>query len=37
MDLTPLVQDDMLDVEKYTLGYVERLMEDVKNRLRRYA
>ena len=37
MDLTPLVQDDSLDVEKYTLGYVERLLDDVRQRLRRFA
>jgi len=36
MDLTPLVHDDTLDVEKYTLGYVERLLDDVRDRLRKY-
>jgi len=37
MDLTPLVQDDSLDVEKYTISYVQRLMDDVRSRIRRYA
>lgn len=37
MDLTPLVLDDRLDVEAYTLGYIERLRADVAARLRRYG
>lgn len=37
MDLTPLVEDDSLDVHEYTLGYVRRLEQDVADRLRRFA
>jgi hypothetical protein len=37
LDLTPLVEDDQLDVEEYTLGYVRRLEKDVADRLRRYV
>jgi LmbE family N-acetylglucosaminyl deacetylase len=36
MDLTPLVQDDLLDVEEFTLGFVRRLEADVKKRLKAY-
>lgn len=36
LDLTPLVQDDQLDVEEFTLGYVRRLEQDVASRLKRY-
>jgi LmbE family N-acetylglucosaminyl deacetylase len=36
LDLTPLVEDDQLDVEEYTLGYVRRLEKDVGERLKRY-
>lgn len=36
MDLTPLVHDDKLSVEKYTLGHIDRLREDVKARLNRF-
>lgn len=32
--LTPLVMDDSLSIEDYTLGYVNRLAEDVRDRLR---
>jgi LmbE family N-acetylglucosaminyl deacetylase len=35
MDLTPLVQDDTLDVTTFTLGFLERLQQDVAERLRR--
>jgi len=35
MDLTPLIQDDSLDVTAFTLGFLERLQEDVADRLRR--
>jgi hypothetical protein len=37
MDLTPLVKDDTLSVEDYALGYVNRLAEDVRERVRRHA
>jgi LmbE family N-acetylglucosaminyl deacetylase len=36
MDLTPLVHDDHMDPEEYTLGYVRRLEADVQQRLRAY-
>ena len=37
MDLTPLVQDDSLDVIEYTLAYVERLKGDIKTRISKFA
>jgi LmbE family N-acetylglucosaminyl deacetylase len=37
MDLTPLVRDDTLSVEDYALGYVNRLAEDVRERVRRHV
>lgn len=37
MDLTPLVRDDQMDVEAFTLGFVKRLEEDVRGRLRRFG
>lgn len=36
MDLTPLVRDDKLSVEKYTLGHIDRLRADVAARLRKF-
>lgn len=36
LDLTPLIVDDQLDVEEFTLGYVRRLEQDVSVRLKRY-
>jgi len=35
MDLTPLIRDDSLDVTTFTLGFLERLQQDVAARLRR--
>jgi len=35
LDLTPLIHDPKLDVVDYTLGFVERLKQDVSARLRR--
>lgn len=37
MDLTPLTNDDTMDVEEFTLGFVRRLEQDVQKRLRAYA
>jgi LmbE family N-acetylglucosaminyl deacetylase len=37
LDLTPLVEDDQLDVQEYTLGYVRRLEKDVAERLKRFV
>lgn len=37
MDLTPLVQDQTLSVEEYTLGYVDRLRADVAARLKKFS
>lgn len=37
MDLTPLVEDETLDVREYTLGYVRRLEKDVSDRLDRFV
>jgi LmbE family N-acetylglucosaminyl deacetylase len=35
MDLTPLIRDDSLDVTTFTLGFLERLQQDVAARLLR--
>jgi LmbE family N-acetylglucosaminyl deacetylase len=35
MDLSPLVQDPSLDIEAYTLGYVDRLKADISATLRK--
>jgi len=35
MDLTPLIQDDRLDVTEYTLGFIDRFRADVENNLQR--
>lgn len=37
MDLTPLIHDDSLSVEKFTLAHLDRLRADVKTRLKRFA
>jgi len=37
MDLTPLVRDDTLSVEKYTLAYIDRLRADVAVRLKKFT
>lgn len=36
MDLTPLVQNPKLSVEKYTLAYIDRLRADVAARLKKF-
>jgi LmbE family N-acetylglucosaminyl deacetylase len=36
MDLTPLVLDEKMDIEEFTLGFVRRLEGDVKQRLKAY-
>jgi hypothetical protein len=35
MDLTPLVQDPSLDIETYTLGFVDRLKADIASTIRK--
>jgi LmbE family N-acetylglucosaminyl deacetylase len=37
MDLTPLIQDDTLDPEAFALGFVDRLKDDVRERIRKFA
>ena len=37
MDLTPLILDPQLDVSTYTLSYVDRLRQDVADRLKRFG
>ena len=37
MDLTPLVQDDKLSVEEFTLAHIDRLRADVAARLKRFS
>ena len=36
MDLTPLITDDTMDVNEFTLGFVRRLEADVRERLERF-
>jgi len=35
MDLTPLIDDDSLDIEAYVLSYIERFKLDVQNRVKK--
>jgi len=37
MDLTPLVHDEKLSVEKFVLAHLDRLRADVKTRLKRFS
>ncbi len=37
MDLTPLIHDDTLNPEDFTVGFVDRLKNDVKDRMRKFA
>lgn len=37
MDLTPLVKDETIDIEEYTVGYVQRLEADVRQRIRKFT
>ncbi len=37
MDLTPLAQDDILDVAGYVLGYLDRFRQDVADTIARYS
>ncbi len=36
MDLTPLIQNDELSAEEFTLGFIDRLKNDVRDRLRKF-
>jgi LmbE family N-acetylglucosaminyl deacetylase len=36
MDLTPLIHDAKLSVEKFTIGHIDRLRADVRARLRKF-
>jgi LmbE family N-acetylglucosaminyl deacetylase len=35
IDLTPLIEDDSLDIIEYIIGYIENFKNDVKNRLKK--
>lgn len=35
MDLTPLIEDDALDVADYVLGHINRFAKDVSDRINR--
>jgi hypothetical protein len=35
MDMTPLIQDDSLDVVAYVLGFIDKFREDVRANLSR--
>lgn len=35
MDLTPLIEDDELDVREYVVSYIERFKEDVADKIKR--
>lgn len=37
MDLTPLIQDDTLNAEDFTVGFVDRLKNDIKDRMRKFV
>lgn len=37
IDLTPLAQDDNLDITEYVLGYIERFSADVKSKLEKWS
>ena len=37
MDLTPLIQNDHLDIEEYIQGFIQRLSGDVSARIRKFA
>ncbi len=36
MDLTPLIQDDLLDIKEYVLAHINRLFEDVSQTIDRH-
>jgi LmbE family N-acetylglucosaminyl deacetylase len=36
MDLTPIIENDKLDVTNYVTGYIDKLREDVKGRLEKF-
>ncbi|WP_193211609.1 PIG-L deacetylase family protein [Luteolibacter marinus] len=36
MDLTPLLQDESLDIATYTTGYVDRLKADIQQRIHKF-
>jgi LmbE family N-acetylglucosaminyl deacetylase len=37
MDLTPLIADPALSIEKFTTGFIDRLREDVRTRISRFT
>ena len=37
MDMTPLIEDDTLSVEEFSVRFVQRLEQDVSTRVRRFA
>ena len=37
MDLTPLIEDDNLDIAAYVTGYIERFLDDVKGKLNKFS
>lgn len=37
MDLTPLIKDDTLTPEDFTLAFIERLKNDVRDKIRKFA
>jgi hypothetical protein len=36
MDMTPLIEDDQLDMEQFATRFVRRLEDDVRERVRRF-
>ena len=36
MDLTPLVQDESIDLADYVMEYINKFGEDVRSKLERY-
>jgi hypothetical protein len=37
MDLTPLIDDDMLDIAEYISGYLHRFNQDVIQRIKKFG
>lgn len=36
MDRTPLIQNDEMSPEEFTLGFIDRLKNDVRDRMRKF-
>lgn len=36
MDLTPLIEDETIDISQYVLGYIDRLYKDIKDKIEKF-